>query len=83
MDAVSVLKVEQPRPRGFFVFLQLLKVWKNKKISLRTKIRILETTVIIVLKYGYETWALRKTKEDFFDVSQKICLNIIFGYPSD
>jgi len=30
-------------------------VWKNRKISLQTKIRILEATVV---KYGFEAWAL-------------------------
>ena len=32
------------------VFSQLKKVWKNRKISLQTKIRILEATVMTVVK---------------------------------
>jgi len=36
------------------VFLQLKKAWKNRKISLENKIRILEATVMTVVKYGSE-----------------------------
>jgi hypothetical protein len=46
------------------VFPQLRKVWKNRKISLLTEIRILEATVMTVVKYSYEAWALRKADED-------------------
>jgi len=40
------------------VFPQLKNVWKNRKISLQTNIRILEGTVMTVVKYGSEAWAL-------------------------
>ena len=36
------------------------KNWKNRKISLQTKIRIKEATVMTVVKYGSEAWALKK-----------------------
>jgi hypothetical protein len=38
------------------------------KKSMRTKIRILEDIVMIVVKHGPETCALRNTEEDFLDV---------------
>ena len=38
------------------VFSQVKKVWKNRKISSRTKIRILKATVINVVRYGSEVW---------------------------
>jgi hypothetical protein len=53
------------------VFSQLNKVWKNRKISSLTKIRILEFTVVTVVKYGCEALALRKTEEDLRDISQR------------
>ena len=34
------------------VFSQLRKVWKNRKINVQTKIRMLEATVMTVVKYG-------------------------------
>ena len=61
------------------VFSQLKKVWKNRNISLHTKIRILETTVMTAVKYGSETWALRKADENLLDVFQRNCLRIVLG----
>ena len=49
------------------------------KISLQTKIRILEATVMTVVKYGYEAWALPKADEIFLDVFQRNCLRIFLG----
>ena len=40
------------------VFSQLKIVWKNRKICLQTKIRILEATVMTGVKYGSEAWVL-------------------------
>ena len=59
------------------VFFAIKKVWKNRKISLQTKIRILEGTVMTVVKYGSEAWALRKTDGDLLDVFQRNCLHIV------
>ena len=61
------------------VFSQLIKVWKNRKISLQTKIRILEATEMTVVKYGSEAWALRKADEILLDVFQRTCLGIVSG----
>ena len=69
VGAVKMLKVEYPRHR--FFFSQLKKNWKNRKISLHTKIKILEGTVMKVVKYGSEAWALRKVDEDLLDVFQR------------
>ena len=52
--AVRTLKAEKQRPRVFF-FSQLKIVCKNRKISLRTKVRLLEATGMTVIKYGSET----------------------------
>ena len=58
---------------------QLKKVWKNEKISLQTKIRILEATVMTVVKYGSEAWALQKADENLLNVFQRKCLQIVLG----
>ena len=50
------------------VFSLFKKVWKNRKISLQIKIRILEGTVMTVVKYESEAWALQKGVEDLLDV---------------
>ena len=43
-------------------------------MSLKTRIRILEGTVMTVVKYGSEAWALQKVDEDLLDVFQRNCL---------
>ena len=60
-------------------FSQLKKVWKNRKISMQTKIRILEATAMTVVKYGSEAWALQKADENLLDVFQRNCLRIVLG----
>jgi len=43
---------------------QLKKNWKNTKISLQTKIRILEAKVINLVEWSSETRVLRMVEED-------------------
>ena len=59
-----------------FFFTVKKKVWKNRKVSPQTNIRILKGTLMTVVKYGYEEWMLRKADEDLLDVFQKNCLQI-------
>ena len=61
------------------VFSQLKKVCKNRKISLQTKIRILEVRVMTLVKYGSEAWALRNADENLLDVFQRNWLRIVLG----
>jgi hypothetical protein len=42
-------------------FVQLYPVWKNSKISTRTKLHIFRSNVKSVLLYGSETWKVIKT----------------------
>ena len=58
-------------------FSQLKKVWKDRKICLRIKVRMLEATVMTVGKYDSEAWSLRKTKEDLLGVFQRNYIRIV------
>ena len=58
---------------------QLKAVWKNRKISLQSKIRIFEGTVMTVVKYGSEAWMVRKADEDLLDVFLRNFLLIFLG----
>ena len=40
-------------------FSKLDKIWKNKKVKLTTKIRLLDALVLPVALYGSETWAVK------------------------
>ncbi|XP_065572446.1 uncharacterized protein LOC136034884 [Artemia franciscana] len=58
---------------------QLEKVEKDRRISRRTKIRILEATVMTVVKYGSEPWAHRKkTDEDLQGVFREIAYGLFW-----
>jgi hypothetical protein len=48
-DGESSEDVKNRKAKAQGVFSQLKKVWKNRKISLQTKIRILEATVMTVV----------------------------------
>ena len=61
------------------VFSQLRKVWKNRKISLQTKIRILEVIMMTVVKYGSEAWSVGKADVNLLDLFQRNCLRIVLG----
>ena len=60
-------------------FSQLKKVWKNRKINLQNKIRILKAIVMTAVKYGSEAWALRKADEDLLYVFKRNCSLIVLG----
>ena len=42
-------------------FIALNKIWKDRKISLRTKLRLFNSNVKSVLLYGSETWTATQT----------------------
>ena len=51
-DGVSSEGVRIAEAQGVF------SLWNNRKISLQTKTRISEATVMTVVKYGSEAWVL-------------------------
>ena len=78
-DAGSSENVKNRIAKAQGVSSQLKKVWKNRKASLQARIKILEATVMTVIKYGAEAWALQKLDEDLLDVFQRNCLQSVMG----
>ena len=78
-DGVSSEDVKSRIAKAQGVYSQLKKVWKNRNITLQTRIKILEVTVMTVAKYGSEAWVLRKADEYLLDVFQRNCLRIVLG----
>ena len=78
-DVGTIEDVKSRIAKAQGVFSQLKKVCKNRRISLQTKIRISEVTVMTVIKYGSEAWALRKADENSLDIFQRNCLRIVLG----
>jgi hypothetical protein len=59
-------------------FVQLYPVWKNSKISTRTKLRIFRSNVKSVL-YGSETWKVIKTTTSKLQTFVNRCLQRILS----
>ena len=55
------------------------KVWKIKKIRLRNKIRMLEATVVTMVKDITKTCTLWKREHDLLGVFKRNCLRIVLG----
>ena len=66
-----------------YFFFTVKKVWKNRKISLQTKIRILEATVMTVVKYRPEAWVLRKVDLRLTRCFPQKMPTDCSGYPAD
>jgi hypothetical protein len=52
------IRVRKRKARQAIIILR--PVWRNRNISLRTKLTIFETNVKSILLYGSETWKQRK-----------------------
>jgi len=55
-DGGTAQDVVQRIQKANGAFVQLYPVWRNNKISIRTKLRIFRNNVKAVLLYGSETW---------------------------
>ena len=59
-DGGTAQDVVQRIQKANGAFIQLYPVWRNNKISIRTKLRIFRSNVKAVLLYGSETWKVAK-----------------------
>ena len=53
---------------GQRVFCNLKNIWKNRQLSINTKLRIFRSSVLAVLPYGCETWQMIKSCETKLNV---------------
>ena len=60
-------------------FLLLRPVWRSKKISLQTKLRIFNTNFKTVLMYGAEAWRVTKNITGKTQAFINLCLHNILG----
>lgn len=58
-------------------FIQLYPIWRNRNLSLRTKIRIFNTNVKSVLLYASETWKMDRDSTSKLQVFVNRCLRRI------
>ncbi|KAI8487026.1 hypothetical protein Bbelb_352860 [Branchiostoma belcheri] len=60
-------------------FNQLGKLWRNKKLSIKTKMRFYNSNVLSTLLYGCETLHLKLSQERRLDAFDSKCLRKILG----
>ena len=58
-------------------FGALFKIWKSKKLSMKTKVRIFKSNVLSVLLYGSECWKMTNKTIQKLDSFQTKCLKKI------
>lgn len=52
---------------------RLTKIWKDRSISQKTKIRLVRTLVFSIFLYGAETWTLRANERQKIDAFEMWC----------
>jgi hypothetical protein len=55
------------------------KLWKSPVVDVRTKVRILQASVISILLYGSETWLIPKQQMDSLDSFARSCYRIMLN----
>ncbi|XP_052744154.1 uncharacterized protein LOC128199289 [Bicyclus anynana] len=60
---------------------QLHKTWKDRNISLRTKIKLVRTLVFSILLYGAETWTLKSADRKRIDAFKMWCWRKMLRIP--
>ena len=65
--------------QGPCFLIQLKKSLEEQEDKSVTRIRILEATMMTVVKYDSGAWALRKTEEDFLEIFPRYCPQTVLG----
>ena len=59
--------------RRRFAMGRLTKIWKDRGITLRTKIRLVKALVFPIVLYGAESWTMRKLERKMIDAFELWC----------
>jgi hypothetical protein len=78
-DGGAMQDVAQRIKKANGAFVQFYPVWRNNKISTRTKLHIFCSNVKLVLLYGSETWKVAKTTTSKLQTFINRCLQKIFN----
>jgi len=80
-DARSVTEVKAKLAMVMNVMTKLTKLWKNKSISTKTKLRLVKALAWTVATYGCESWTLRKEEEKRIQAFENKCLRKMLRIP--
>jgi len=78
-DGAAAQDVVQRIQKANGAFVQLYPVWRNNKISTRTKLHIFRSNVKSVLLCGSETWKVAKTTTSKLQMFVNLCLRKILN----
>ena len=78
-DGDSEPDVKRRISKASQAFSILKNIWKSKKLSRNTKIRIFRSNVVSVLLYGCESWKVATTISRMLEVFQNRCLRRILN----
>ena len=60
---------------------QLQKIWKDRSISRKTKVKLVNSLVFSIFNYGVETWTLKKADRDRIDAFEMWCWRKMLQIP--
>jgi len=66
---------------GMAVMGKLTKIWKNKSVSITTKLRLMKALVWPVATHGCESWTLKKQEERYIQAFENKCIRKILRIP--
>ena len=66
---------------GRKVMINLHSIFKNRDITLLTKVRLVKTMVFPVVMYGCESWTMKKAKRQRIDIFELWCWRRLFRVP--
>ena len=66
---------------GKAAMVKLSKIWKDRGITLRTKIQLVKTMVFPAVLYGSETWVIRKGERNKMDSFELWCWRRLLRVP--
>ena len=66
---------------GRKVMSNLDSIFKNRDITLLTKVRLVKTMVFPVVMYGCESWTMKKAKRQRIDIFELWCWRRLFRVP--
>lgn len=60
---------------------QLRKIWADRNITRKTKIKLVQTLVFSIFSYGAETWTIKKADRDRIDAFEMWCWRRMLQIP--
>ena len=74
-------EIKRCLPLGRKVMTNLDSIFKNRDITLQTKVRLFKAMVFLVVMYGCESWTVKKAEHRKIDASELRCWRRLLRVP--